>query len=154
MTDIIIIICTSLLGFLFGKAYEDRLLEKESLYVNLVDFTSKFKANVSCNRVLLDDYLKQFFENADGCFVCYSKHFLYGSKLNNKIVSKKEASYLERFFCGLKAKSTVELLDHLNYYKTYFSSTLKAVQSDNATKGKIGQKLGLLIGVIVGLVLI
>ena len=62
--------------------------------------------------------------------------------------------YLSRFFSGLDAQNSKALAEHLDFFEGYFAESLTRVRADNNFKGSVGQKLGLLCGVIVGLVLI
>ncbi|MBR2974801.1 MAG: hypothetical protein IKC47_03570 [Clostridia bacterium] len=129
-------------------------MRKEILYSNLLQFCQKFSANVSTKKLVLHQFLQEFFCDASYEFALYSRHFVDGAPCKKKLLSKIEYQYAKRFFDGLNAATHQELVAHLDYYCDYFENTLNAVRADNKSKGRLGQKLGLLCGVIVGLVLI
>ena len=154
MTDIIVLFCTSALGFLIGNAWENRLLNKEKLYVDLLDFAIKFRSNIQCGKVVLEDFLTAFNQGCSQEFRQYSEQYLLGKSCKCKLIKGKELQYVMRFFCGLNATNSLVLVEHLNLNVVYFQECLNKVRADNNSKGKVGQKLGLLCGVILGLVLI
>ena len=154
MTDIIVLFCTTTLGYLIGQAYESRFLRREMLYANLLEFSSKFKANVCTSRVVLAEFANQFCLDSSKDFCAYCNKMLFGRGDNINLIKGKEYKYLHQFFVGLNAENCQSLLEHLSFYSNYFNDMLIQVKNENKTKGKIGQKLGVLCGVIVGLVLI
>lgn len=154
MTDIIILFCTSLLGFIVGQAWENHQIRKERLYSDLYQFVVKFRANIKLNKVVLFDFLNEFNLSASNDFVLCSNSILVKKSCNCRLVKSNELNYICKFFNGLNAQNHKELLDHLDFFCDYFSSMLSQVRSDNKHKARLGQKLGLLCGVIVGLVLI
>ena len=154
MTDIIILFCTSALGYLVGQAWEKHQLRKEKLYCNLYEFCVKFRANITTSKMVLPAFVQEFCASASKDFVSCCNSFLFGKQTKFNLVKGNEYHYLEKFFAGLDANNQVALMDHLNYFCHYFNSVLSQVQMENKSKAKLGLKLGLLCGVIVGLVLV
>ena len=154
MTDIIILFCTSIGGLLVGKTYENVSIKKEKLYLDLYEFAVKFSVNAGSNRVVLSQFVAQFISSSGAEFAACCNTYLLNKAGGIRFLTKKETQYIRRFFDGLNAANSQVLQEHLKFYTAYFDDALKQSRLDNNTKGKIGQKLGLLCGVIIGLVLI
>ena len=154
MIDIIILFCTSVLGFLIGKLCEGNGIRREKLYLDLLNFTKSFRVNAVTSRVVLTTFVDQFCKSACDDFVVLSNKALLGLRIKTSLLSEKELQYLSRFFSGLDAQNSKALAEHLDFFEGYFAESLTRVRADNNSKGSVGQKLGLLCGVIVGLILI
>ena len=147
MLDIIILIACSLCGFACGKYLEKRTKRKGEFYSDLQRYVTLLKLNVEGKQVELFAFNEEFCQNCSEAF----SHFLQEGKFKCAF-SSLQKSNVDAFFNNLGCVSSEELVRHIDYYKAVFEADAKKI-SDEVAKASIYTKLGILLGVMVGIVL-
>lgn len=148
MLDIVVIIVCSLCGFAIGKYVERRVKAKSDFLSDLVRYTELFRLNIDGRQVELDKFNKEFAEN---CSVAF-REYLTDGKIRCGL-SNAEKTSLKNFYDNIGAVGSRELKSHIDYYSAIFSSQNKSA-TEQASKASVYVKLGILLGVMVGIVLI
>lgn len=148
MLDIVIIITTSVCGFFVGKFLEKRSAQKKIFYSDMLRYIDQFAFNVKNMQKELGVFDNEFSRDCSEVFRAYLKEskFLFR-------ISKSSKTALADFRKDLNCISSEELLKRLDYYKGIFSAEFNAV-CDEYKKSAIYSKLGILLGVMVGILLI
>ena len=147
MLDIIILITCSLCGYLCGKYLQGRIKRKGDFYTDLQRYVSLLKVNIEGKQLELNDFNEQFSSNCSNTF----KQFIVDGKMKCAISSTAKAN-VKSFFDNIGCVSSQELIRHIDYYKAVFDIDAKKV-SEEVAKSSIYTKLGVLLGVMVGIVL-
>ena len=147
MLDIIILIVCALCGFVCGKYLEKRARRKGEFYSDLQRYVALLKVNVEGKQVELDSFNEEF------CSNCSEPFFQYVQEGKFKCAfSTQQKSNVESFFDNIGCVSSQELIRHIDYYKTVFDADAKNI-TEEVSKASIYTKLGILLGVMVGIVL-
>lgn len=147
MLDIIILIACALCGFACGKYLEKRIKRTGAFYSDLQRYVALLKVNVEGRQVALSDFDEDFCQS---CSEPFAQYVLEG-KIKCALTSAQKGN-VTAFFDNLGCISSQELIRHIDYYKVVFESDAKRV-SDDVAKAFIYTKLGILLGVMVGIVL-
>lgn len=147
MLNIIILIACAMCGFACGKYLEKRAKRKGEFYTDLQRYISMLKVNVEGKQVELDMFNEDFCQNCSEVF----RRFLCERKYKCTL-SSLQKSNITGFFDNIGCVSSQELLKHIDYYKVVFESDAKSI-SEEVAKASIYSKLGILLGVMVGIVL-
>ena len=147
MLDIIILISCALCGFACGKYLEKRVRRKGEFYSDLQRYITLLKVNVEGKQVELSDFNEEFCQN---CSVAFSQYVQEG-KIKCAF-SSVQKSNVESFFDNIGCVSSEELIRHIDYYKAVFETDAKKI-SEEVSKASIYAKLGILLGVMIGIVL-
>lgn len=147
MLDIIILIACSLCGFACGKYLEKRVKRKGEFYSDLQRYVTLLKVNIEGKQVELDSFNEEFCRSSSEAF---SQYVLDG-KVKCALTSLQKSNVVA-FFDNIGCVTSQELIRHIEYYKTVFEQDAKKI-SDEVTKASIYTKLGILLGVMVGIVL-
>ena len=148
MLDIVIIIACSLCGFAVGKYLEKRIRNKNSFFVDLNKYIASFRINVDGRQLERDLFNAEFSESCGDGF----REYLKGGKLKCKL-SAPEQKEIKDFFENLGEVSSVELKKNLDYYSYVFSEKSKLI-AEQSNKASVYVKLGILLGVMAGILLI
>ena len=147
MLDIIILIACAMCGFVCGKYLEKRVRRKGEFYSDLQRYVTLLKVNVEGKQVELSAFDEEF---CQGCSVCFSQYVL--DRKVKCALSSQQKSNVQAFFDNIGCVSSQELIRHIDYYKAVFETDAKSI-SEEVTKASIYAKLGILLGVMVGIVL-
>lgn len=147
MLDIIILIACALCGFAWGKYLEKRVRRKGEFYSDLQRYVTLLKVNVEGKQVELSVFNEEFCQNCSDTFCQY----LQEDKLKCAL-SALQKSNVHSFFDNIGCVSSQELIRHIDYYKTVFETDAKKI-TDEVSKASIYTKLGILLGVMIGIVL-
>ena len=147
MLDIIILIACALCGFVCGKYLEKRTKRKGDFYTDLVRYVTLLKVNIEGKQVELPVFNEEYCQTCSEVF----SQYLIESKLRCAL-SSSQKSNIEGFFENIGCVTTQELNKHIDYYKTIFEADSKSI-SEEVSKASIYVKLGILLGVMVGIVL-
>ena len=148
MIDIIILIACALCGFACGKYLEKRIKRKGDFYSDLQRYITLLKVNVEGKQVELNEFNDEFCKNSSASFSQYVQE----GKIRCAFTSSQKSNVIG-FFYNIGCVSSEELIRHIDYYKAVFESDAKKI-SDEVAKASIYAKLGILLGVMVGIVLI
>lgn len=148
MIDIIIILACSMCGFALGKCALIRVKCKSEFYDDLERYLTLLKINIEGRQVELSVFDRDFATNCSNIFAEY----LATRKLKCS-VSSIQRNNLNNFFSNLDCSCSQQLTKHLECYNMIFTSDI-SVARDEAKKGSIYPKLGILLGVMVGIILI
>ena len=148
MIDIIILIACALCGFACGKYLERRVKRKGEFYNDLNRYLTLFKVNVEGRQVELSTFNSEFVANCSNTF----REYLQNGKLKCSL-SAMQKSDVTNFFDNLNCVSSQELTKHIEYYGALFSAEGKQVSEKEVAKASIYARLGILLGVMVGIVL-
>ena len=147
MTNIIILITCALCGFACGKYLEKRTRRKGEFYSDLRRYVDLLKVNVEGKQVELSAFNDEFCQNCSEVFC----HFIQENKIKCAL-SKQQKSNVTSFFNNIGGISSQELIKHIDYYKVVLDDDAKKI-SDDVSKASIYAKLGIFLGVMIGIVL-
>ena len=147
MIDIIILIGCTLCGFACGKYLEKRIRRKGEFYSDLLRYVTLLKLNVEGKQVELSTFNEEFCQN---CSESFAQYLLEGKV--KCAFSKLQKSNVVAFFENIGCVSSEELIRHIDYYKEVFDTDAKKIKEE-VGKASICAKLGILLGVMVGIVL-
>ncbi len=144
MTNIILLICCILGGFLLGRFLQKRVLARNDMFTNLVKYVAELKLNVNGKQVELDKFNTQFGESCSDVFRCYL------TDKKSSTLSERQKKMVDDFFANLNCTSGNQLLQHLEFYEKQFNTELETTSSE-AKKSSVYVKIGLLLGAMVGI---
>lgn len=147
MTNIIILICTILAGFLVGRHFANIQMQRGQFFGDLTKYIILLKANISSRRDELDTFNKDFSQSSSEVF----RNYLLGGS-NPSFLTKKQRALVDAFFASLSNTTSVQLLNNLDYYQKLIELENSTVEKD-ARNGVVSVKLGVLLGVMVGILL-
>ncbi len=147
MTNIIILFCTILAGFLIGKHFEKREAKKGLFFCDLKKYVALLKTNVSGRRLELSVFNDEFAKSSSLVFAVYLTDKQLPSCLN-----KNQKQLVQSFFDSLSAVTSSQLIANLDYYEQLISAEFSSI-SAKVNNRQICVKLGVLIGVMVGILL-
>lgn len=147
MTNIIILFCTILAGFLVGKHFELREAQKYLFFCDLKKYVALLKTNVNGRRLELSVFNSEFAKSSSTVFVGYLADKQLPSFLN-----KSQKQLVQSFFDGLSAVTSLQLLANLDYFEQLISAEFSAISAKVGNR-QICIKLGILAGVMVGILL-
>ena len=148
MIDIIILIACTLCGFACGKYLEKRIKRKGEFYSDLTRYVMLLKINVEGRKLELARFNEEFVEQCGTIFAEY----LRDGKIRCGL-SAMEKNNVEKFFDNLSCASSEELGKHIEYYTALLNSDAKRVTEGEVAKASVYVKLGVLLGMMVGIVL-
>lgn len=157
MTDILLLILAPLGGYMLSILIAKRPKTKESLWFGLYTFCQELKNNVVYDKSALTDFAKLFTQRHSDLYACeVITSYLLDSD-NSKLhlpVKEDEAQVIERFFAGLYAPNAEALLQHVEYFAVVFKDYQEKQSQGNAKTLPLYNKLGVLCGIAVALLLI
>lgn len=148
MIDIVILIVCATCGFVCGKYLEKRIKYKGNFYLDLNRYVTLLKVNIEGRQIELSKFNEEFCENCSPVF----REYIQNDKIRCGL-SSVQKSNVYAFFGNLSCVSSQELTKHIDYYSYIFATENKQIESEVA-KASIYVKLGILLGVMVGIVLI
>lgn len=148
MTNIILLIACSLCGYACGKYLENRIKRKGEFLSDLNRYVTLLKVNVEGKQLELSEFNAQFGSSCSEIF----KEYLLDGKLKCTL-SKLQRESVEMFFSNLSRSSSQELTKHLEYYGAVFESMDKQFTQKEIAGASMYVKLGILLGVMIGIVL-
>ena len=144
MTDIILLLCTTLAGFLLGLYLQKRVARQTEMWNDLARYITSLKLNVTGRQKELADFNAEFLS---GCGATFSDCLV---KQKYPKVSAQQKKRLDDFFASLDCAGSEQLLQNLDYYAKQFESDVKD-SGDALKKSSIYLKLGLLLGAMLGI---
>ena len=147
MIDIVILIACAMCGYACGKYLEKRVKLKGEFYSDLNRYLSLFKVNIEGRQIELAKFNEVFCVNSSSVF----REYLQNSKIKCSVTSVQKEN-INAFFGNLNCVSSQELAKHIEYYSYVFATDIKQIESE-VSKSSIYVKLGILLGVMVGIVL-
>lgn len=153
MTDIVIIFCSIGIGFACSCYANRQLHTEERLYKDLIVYCHGMINNLSLDRKTIIDYYAFRQDSFDTEFrrLFESYYTANVAKVKIKYKLKKEIAF---FFENLSCLNSGSLKKHLELHLALFESEYKRCYSENAQKNSAYLKLGILLGLGVGLLLI
>ena len=147
MIDIIILIACTLCGLACGKYLEKRIKRKGEFYNDLTRYVSLLKINVQGRKLELARFNQEFCTQCSQVFADYLRDGKVRFSLNSL-----QKSNVSKFFDNLSCSSSTELYNHIDFCGNVLSADAKQAESEVA-KASVYVKLGLLLGLMVGIVL-
>ena len=147
MIDIIILIACTLCGFACGKYLEKRVKRKGEFYSDLVRYLTLLKINVEGRKLEIARFNEEYTSQCSQVFADYLRDGRVRFSLNSL-----QKSNIGKFFDNLSCASSTELNKHIEYCVGVLGTDAKQVESEVA-KASVYVKLGLLLGLMVGIVL-
>ena len=148
MTNIILLFCTILAGFLVGKHLERRQVNRWQFFVDLKKYIVLLKSNVKTKRIELQTFNAQF---SQSCSSVFGKFLLEQAPL--PFLTKNQNQIVLAFFNSLSATTSSELLSNLDFYEQQINLEFNSVASDYQSRHAF-VKLSILCGVVVGILLL
>lgn len=148
MTNIIILITCSLCGYACGKYLEKRVRNKGAFLTDLCRYASFLKVNVEGRCIELSKFNSEFASSCSEVF----RDYLISGKLKCALTSTQKES-VSNFFSNLDCASSQELTKHLDHYVAVFDDMSKQFTQKELSSSSMYSKLGVLLGVMLGIVL-
>lgn len=148
MTDIIILIACTLCGYACGKYLERRVKNKGVFLADLNRYVSLLKVNIEGRQLELSKFNSEFCRNCSQVF----QEYLASSKIKCSLPTAQKES-VASFFSNLSCSSSQALTRHLEYYSTVFADMEKQFNDKEMPTLSMYVKLGILLGVMLGIVL-
>ena len=146
MINIIILISCTLCGLAVGKYLEKRTKRRGEFYNDLVRYMTLLKINVEGRKLELADFNADFSKQCSNDFV----EFLSTGKMKCSLNSLQKSN-LNKFFDNLSCASSTELYKHIEYCAGILGNDAKQIESE-VSKASVYVKIGLLLGLMVGIV--
>lgn len=148
MTNIILLLACSLCGFAIGKYLEKRIKRKGDFYSDLTRYVALMKINIKGRKVELSRFNEEFCRSSSKLFA----DFLTDGELKCTLKQSQKNSVIQ-FFENLSCATSDALEKHIEYYAEIFATDSKDITKEVASV-TIYSKLGLLLGMIVGIILL
>ncbi len=148
MIDIVVLVACTLCGYVIGKYFEKQIRIKSAFFFDVNKYLSLFEVNIDGRQLEIDEFNKEFAENCSAAFLEY-----LGSGKTKCRLSTIEKKELKLLFDSFEAVSSQELKKQISFQR-YFFTEQNNRYSEQASKASIYPKLGILLGVMVGIVLI
>lgn len=145
MTNIIILFASISCGFCIGRHLEKREKAKGLFFEHLIKYVSLLKTNIKSRRVELSKF------NCEFSLSC-SEHFgdyILLAKIPT-FIGKNQQQLLLDFSQSLVANNSQELINNLDYYEQLVIAENNSI-SNSYRNRSVFSKLGVLVGVIVGI---
>lgn len=149
MINIIIIIVCALCGFLLGRAIQRNVAQKCDFYKDLSRYVDLFKINVTGKQIELAQFNANFAENCSNVFSQYLSVGKFPMRL-----ATREKQDIAVFFDGVASFGSAELIKHLDYYSNIFARISKSAMEVELKRAALYSKLGILLGVMIGILFI
>ena len=147
MIDIVILIACALCGYALGKYLEKRVKRKGNFYGDLTRYIALLKVNIERRQLELGKFNEEFGTNCSAVF----RDYLQSSKFKVSLTTAQKEN-VAAFFNNLGCVSSQELIKHIEYYDHIFATDNRQIEVE-VSKASIYVKLGILLGVMVGIVL-
>ena len=148
MTNIILLLACSLCGFAIGKFLEKRIKCKGEFYSDLTRYVGLMKINIKGRKVELNRFNTEFCSASGKVFANY----ITCGELKCSLKQSQKNS-VKQFFENLSCATSEALEKHIEYYSEIFAADSKEITKEVAS-ASIYSKLGLLLGMIVGILLL
>ena len=147
MTSIIILFCSILCGFLIGKHFQKRQMFRNQFFADLTKYILLLKANVATSRIEVPTFNKEFSKSSSAVFANFLSN-------NNDLsyLSKQQKALVVSFVESLKTTTSAQLINNLDYYYQLVNAEYSLI-TNSARNSFACVKLGLLMGVMVGILL-
>lgn len=149
MKDIILIIACALCGFFLGKFLERQSVRKNDFYRDLTKYLYMLKLNVNSRQIELEKFNVEFCNAASLTFAEFLQKARYP-----RFLKSNEKNDVKTFIDGLSCTSSAELLKHIEYYVSIFESKSKQLLENESKRSCLFVKLGILLGVMIGILLV
>ncbi|MCM1043841.1 MAG: stage III sporulation protein AB [Corallococcus sp.] len=147
MTDIVILILTGITGFLVGKHLENKLTKRERVFGELCAFCDSMANNIKSEKIALNDFIDMYQKKS-------SDEFSKVIKGASPILAKHENEKVAEFLDGIKTSNTDFCLRHIERYSEIFKSFLEKQLAEANSKRNVYIKVGVLMGIAVGLLFV
>ena len=147
MTSIIILFCSILCGFLIGKHFQKRQMFRNQFFADLTKYILLLKANVATSRIEVPTFNKEFSKSSSAVFANFLSN-------NNDLsyLSKQQKALVVSFVESLKTTTSAQLINNLDYYYQLVNAEYSLI-TNSARNSFVCVKLGILVGVMVGILL-
>lgn len=168
MIKVLICVCMTVCCYYIGGVFCKRYKERRNLFFSLVSFCNAYEANLNFYKKKLEIFVREFVA-ADG-----NKNFKMlaskglGMEFNVKkvgvleerlnqalpLLTEEQTAYIDGFFKILGKGDASGQKTQLKTYKFYFEEQLKKATDNFDKKGKMCNKLGLLCGIFLSILVI
>lgn len=150
MTDIVVIFCCSLLGYIIARLINNRLRNREMVYEQLALFAHDLANNVQHEK----QTLYSFVSSSNKSYRDTILQLLDNNKVDCCSMPSSALEEIRQFIAGLDATNSSALLLHLARYSEIFDNQYSALHSANKTQCSVNGKVGILLGAVLALLLI
>ena len=147
MTNIIILFCSILGGFLVGQHFEKREKCRGQFFADLTKYLVLLKTNVSVTRIELAEFDKEFSQSSS---VVFANYLLKREDIS--FLTKQQKALMASLFDSLSATTSAQLINNLDYYYQLVNAEYSLI-SNSSRNSFVCVKLGILVGVMVGILL-
>ena len=153
MTDILLIFTSILVGFLVGNRYAKQCRDKYILFCDLERFAQMVSQNAKGKCLPLVEVFSQYQSTFSQDFNdLFQNCFVNSNSCSLKNLDEK--INVDNFFALLKQPSAKEVYESAKSYQTIFANYKNSSDAIYKTKGIAMQKLGVLLGVCFGLMIV
>ena len=147
MTSIIILFCSILCGFLIGKHFQKRQMFRNQFFADLTKYILLLKANVATSRIEVPTFNKEFSKSSSAVFASFLSNYN-----DLSYISKQQKTLVVSFVESLKTTTSAQLINNLDYYYQLVNAEYSLI-TNSARNSFACVKLGILMGVMVGILL-
>ncbi len=150
MTDIVIIFCCSLLGYVVARIINNRLRNREMVYEQLSMFAHDLSINVQHEK----QTLYSFVSGSNKSYKDTILQLLDNNKVAGCSMTSGALDEIHQFTAGLDATNSSALLVHLARYSEMFDKQYLTLHNANKIQCAVNSKVGILLGAVLALLLI
>lgn len=150
MTDIVVMICCAMLGYVVARLINNRLIAREWVY----EYLSLFVVDLSDNVKHEKQTLHSFVASSNKPYKDTVLQLLNSGSINKCSLSSSEQAELSQFVRGLDATNSSALLLHLDRFADIFDKQYIALHNSNKSQCSVNTKVGILLGAVLALLLI
>lgn len=150
MTDIVVIFCCSMLGYIVARVINKQLRSKENIYYQLMQFATDMGNNVQHAK----QPIRVFLSSSNKQYCNTIVHLLEDSRSIDCRMTDMEKQELQDFVVGLDATNSSSILHHLNRYSLIFGTQYDKLHESNKQQYSVNIKVGVLLGAVLALLLI
>lgn len=148
MTDIILLICCILAGFFVGRYTQSVINTKNLFYLDTLKYIENLQINIKTKQIGIPSFNQEYSK------ICTSefKAFLFDNKIEVHL-SRAERKNILSLTNTMLDTSSDTLYSNLSFVSKLINDDYQLFYNSNFLKSKVYDKIGLLLGAIVGILL-
>ena len=148
MTDIIVLICCILGGFFVGRYTQSVINAKNQFYLDTLKYIENLQINIKTKQIGISSFNQEYSK------ICTSefKAFLLDNKIEVRL-SRAERKNILSLTNTMLDTSSDTLFSNLSFVSKLINDDYQLFYNSKFLKSKVYDKIGLLVGAIVGILL-
>ncbi|MEG1706866.1 MAG: hypothetical protein RR086_03235 [Clostridia bacterium] len=151
---VILVVVVVAIGWLIGKNKNDSYKKKKEFYFSAYQFCIEYETNLKFNRLTVDELISKVNFTSDVFSNALAEYFKNNAVFNDNIYNESQKQVVNSFFNDLGKSNAYSELNKLSYYKSEFEKSMKDAEENYKIKGMLAQKVGVLAGLLVGILIL